>query len=56
MRDGDTLGRWGGEEFLAVLLGTDRYLAGGPVTGLDDIDDLVAAAAEEIHAAAAPAP
>jgi hypothetical protein len=52
--DGETRRRLGvGDLPGAVLLGTDRYLAGGPVTGLDDIDDLVAAAAEEIHAAAA---
>jgi hypothetical protein len=37
----------------AVLLGTDRLLAGGPVTGIADIDDLVEAAAEQIEAATA---
>jgi Methylamine utilisation protein MauE len=35
----------------AVLLGTDRILAGGPSTGIDEIEELVAAAAEEIQAA-----
>jgi hypothetical protein len=34
----------------AVLLGTDRQLAGGPVEGLDAIEELVGAAAEEIAA------
>ncbi|HEY3530736.1 MAG TPA: MauE/DoxX family redox-associated membrane protein [Nocardioides sp.] len=37
----------------AVLLGTDRLLAGGPAEGLEDIEELVAAAAEELQAAAA---
>jgi hypothetical protein len=37
----------------AVLLGTDRLLAGGPVTGLEEIDELVQAAAEELRAASA---
>ena len=40
----------------AVLLGTDRQLAGGPVEGLGAIEELVEAAAEEIAAAAAGAP
>jgi hypothetical protein len=35
----------------AVLIGTDRLLAGGPAVGLADIEELVAAAAEEIQAA-----
>jgi hypothetical protein len=39
----------------AVLLGTDRLLAGGPVTGLADVDELVEAAAEELRAASAEA-
>jgi hypothetical protein len=39
----------------AVILGADRHLAGGPVDGLEDIEELVAAAAEEIQAAR-PAP
>ena len=34
----------------AVLLGTDRMLAGGPAGGLDEIEELVEAAAEEIGA------
>jgi hypothetical protein len=33
----------------AVLLGTDRYFAGGPAFGLDEIDELVQAAAEQIR-------
>jgi hypothetical protein len=37
----------------AVLLGTDRLLAGGPVTGVEEIDDLVDAAAQELRAASA---
>jgi hypothetical protein len=37
----------------AVILGADRYLAGGPVVGLQEIEDMVEAAAEQIHAAAA---
>lgn len=40
----------------AVLLGTDRLLAGGPATGLEEIEELVAAAAEEIENAAAESP
>ena len=39
----------------AVLLGTDRLLAGGPVEGIPAIDDLVEAAAEELQAATAEA-
>ena len=38
----------------AVLLGTDRQLAGGPVEGTGAIEELVAAAAAEIAAAPAP--
>lgn len=34
----------------AVLLGTDRLLAGGPVTGIAAIEELVGAAAEELRA------
>jgi hypothetical protein len=37
----------------AVLLGADRILAGGPATGLEEIEELVEAAAEEISAAVA---
>jgi hypothetical protein len=33
----------------AVLLGTDRLLAGGPVEGLDEIEELVEAAASELR-------
>jgi hypothetical protein len=40
----------------AVIVGTDRLLAGGPVMGVDEIEELVAAAAEEIQAAAAVPP
>jgi hypothetical protein len=40
----------------AVIVGTDRLLAGGPVVGVDEIEELVAAAAEEIRAAAAAVP
>jgi hypothetical protein len=40
----------------AVLLGTDRYLAGGPVVGLAEIEELVSAAAEEIRTAGAAEP
>jgi hypothetical protein len=36
----------------AVLLGTDRLFAGGPAEGLDAIDELVSAAAEELRTAA----
>lgn len=38
----------------AVLLGTDRLLAGGPVGGLEAIEGLVEAAAEQLHSAVAP--
>ncbi len=34
----------------AVLLGTDRHLAGGPSLGLEEIEELVEAAADEIQA------
>ena len=34
----------------AVLIGTDRLLAGGPATGVEEIEELVEAAAEELHA------
>jgi hypothetical protein len=37
----------------AVLVGTDRLLAGGPAGGVDEIEELVEAAAEELRAAAA---
>jgi hypothetical protein len=40
----------------AVLLGTDRMLAGGPVAGADDIADLVEAVADELGAARPSAP
>jgi hypothetical protein len=55
--DGETRRRLGVHDLPgAVLLGTDRYLAGGPVVGLEDIEELVAAAAEEIQAAHPSAP
>jgi hypothetical protein len=34
----------------AVLLGTDRLLAGGPAAGLEEIEELVEAAAEQLRA------
>jgi hypothetical protein len=37
-----------------VLLGTDRMLAGGPVAGIVELEELVEAAAEELHAATVP--
>jgi Methylamine utilisation protein MauE len=37
----------------AVIVGTDRMLAGGPSVGVDEIEELVEAAAEELSAAAA---
>jgi hypothetical protein len=36
----------------AVLLGTDRLLAGGPVAGMSEIEELVAAAAEQLRTVA----
>jgi hypothetical protein len=39
----------------AVLLGTDRLLAGGPVSGIGEIEDLVEAAAEELQVSPPPA-
>lgn len=39
----------------AVLLGTDRFLAGGPATGMVEIEELVEAAAEQLQAVAAEA-
>jgi hypothetical protein len=35
----------------AVIVGTDRLLAGGPAVGVEQIEELVAAAAAEIRAA-----
>ena len=37
----------------AVLLGADRILAGGPAAGIEEIEELVEAAAEEVRAAVA---
>ncbi len=54
--DGHTAGRMAVSMPGAVLLGADRKLAGGPALGLDEIDELVAAAAAEIAGAPAPAP
>lgn len=49
--DGETSRRLGTHVMpSAVLLGTDRLLAGGPVTGLDAIEEMVEAAAGEIRA------
>ncbi len=51
--DGETALRLGVHQLPgAVLLGADRLLAGGPVGGLAEIEDLVGAAAEEIQNAA----
>jgi hypothetical protein len=47
--DGHTRERLGAAMPGAVLLGTDRFVAGGPVAGLDEIEVLVAAAAAEIR-------
>jgi hypothetical protein len=38
----------------AVLVGTDRLFAGGPVSGVEEIEELVEAAAEELRSAALP--
>jgi hypothetical protein len=38
----------------AVLVGTDRLFAGGPVSGVQEIEELVAAAAEQLRSAALP--
>ena len=43
--------RLGGDSPGAVLLGTDRRLAGGPVTGDDEVTDLVEAVAAELGVA-----
>lgn len=53
--DGHTRDRLGVAMPGAVLLGTDRLLAGGPVDGLDEIEELVAAASEELGQAPADA-
>jgi hypothetical protein len=50
--DGETQARLGVPVPGAVLLGTDRHLAGGPVGGLDEIEELVEAAAEQVRSAA----
>ena len=47
--DGETQARLGVPVPGAVLLGTDRHLAGGPVGGLDEIEELVEAAAEQVR-------
>jgi hypothetical protein len=41
--------RFGIEGRGAVLLGTDRFLAGGPSHGDEEIDELVEAAIEQLH-------
>jgi hypothetical protein len=49
--DGEARRRLGVREMPgAVLLGTDRLMAGGPATGIAGIEGLVAAAAEELRA------
>lgn len=50
--DGQLRRRLAAESPGAVLLGTDRLLAGGPVTGAAEIEELVEAAAVELAAAA----
>lgn len=48
--DGETALRLGVHQMPgAVLLGTDRLLAGGPSTGLEEIEELVEAAAAEMR-------
>lgn len=49
-------GRFGIEDRGAVLLGTDRLLAGGPSHGDEEIDELVEAAIEQLQGAAGVAP
>jgi hypothetical protein len=49
-------GRFGIADRGAVLLGTDRFLAGGPSHGDAEIEELVEAAIEQVHGAAAVAP
>jgi hypothetical protein len=50
---GEVRRRFGIDGRGAVLLGTDRFLAGGPVDGDDLVEELVEAAAEEIQVASA---
>jgi hypothetical protein len=52
--EGETQARLGVPVPGAALLGTDRHLAGGPVDGLEEIEELVEAAAEQVRAATAP--
>lgn len=46
---GAVRGRFGIDVRGAVLLGTDRFLAGGPAHGDEEIDELMEAAIEELH-------
>jgi hypothetical protein len=48
---GSVRGRFGIEDRGAVLLGTDRFLAGGPAEGDEEIEELVEATIEQLHAA-----
>jgi hypothetical protein len=52
--EGETRARLGVPVPGAALVGTDRLLAGGPVGGLEEIEELVEAAAEQLRAAAPP--
>ena len=47
--EGETQARLGVPAPGAALLGTDRHLAGGPVGGLEEIEELVEAAAEQVR-------
>ncbi len=49
-------GRFGIEDRGAVLLGTDRFLAGGPSYGDEEIAELVEAAIEQLHQSPGVAP
>ena len=48
---GSVRGRFGLADRGAVLLGTDRFLAGGPAEGDEEIEELVEATIEQLHAA-----
>ena len=49
-------GRFGIEDRGAVLLGTDRFLAGGPSVGDEEVEELMEAAIAELHGSAGLAP
>lgn len=53
---GTVRARFGIEDRGAVLLGTDRFLAGGPSHGDAEVDELVEAAIEQLHGASELAP